>query len=66
MKLKEYLFKKRIDPDQFAVACDLSIASVYRYLNGGRMHFKTAKTIEKFTNNEVTVEELINCDETTK
>jgi len=59
MKLKEYLIKIRMDPDEFAVKCNLGIASVYRYLNGKPARLKTARAIEKFTNFEVSVEELL-------
>lgn len=60
MKLKAYLLKERISPDEFAVKCDLCVASMYRYLKGGKMYLKTARKIEKFTKKEVTVEELMN------
>lgn len=59
MKLKDWLIKNRMDPDEFAFKNNISVASVYRYLNGCKMHFNRAKAIEKFTNNEVTLEELM-------
>lgn len=59
MNLKEYFLKKRIDPDEFAVAANVSASTIYRQLRGvGRMSMKTARKIELTTNGEVTVEEL--------
>lgn len=58
MKLKEYFEKGRIDPVAFAVQEGISVTSIYRYMNGGRPHFKTACKIEKATKGKVTVEDL--------
>jgi len=63
MKLKEYMLKYRIEPIQLAYAIKCSIASVYRYMNGGKMHFKRAKLIEEWTFKKVTVEELLNLND---
>lgn len=69
MNLKSYLIKNRLEPAEFAVEFkkrmkkNISIASIYRYINGKRMHLSTAKAIEKFTENAVTVEELMGIDE---
>jgi len=62
MKLKKYLLKYRIEPDEFAVNANISISSIYRYLSGKKMHLRTAKHIEKLTEGEVSVEELLNLD----
>ncbi len=63
MKLKKLMLKYRIEPIQLAVALKCSIASIYRYMKGEKMHFKRAKQIEEFFNNEVTVEELLNLND---
>lgn len=65
MNLKTFLIKNRLEPAEFVVEFkkkmkkNLSIASIYRYLKGEKMHLSTAKAIEKFTENQVTVEELL-------
>jgi DNA-binding transcriptional regulator YdaS (Cro superfamily) len=58
MKLKDYFFRERIDPIAFAVSIDVSPTTIYRYMNGGRPHFKTAVKIEKETKGKVTVEDM--------
>ncbi len=58
MQLKGYFEKERIDPVAFAVENGISVTSIYRYMRGGRPHFKTACKIEKRTKGQVTVEEL--------
>lgn len=59
MKLKDYLIKKRISKERFAVECEIGIATVYRHLSGKNCGYRIAKKIEEFTNGEVTVEDLI-------
>jgi len=70
MTLKGYLIKIRTQPNEFVVnfnnqmqkensSVRISIASLYRYFNGKPARLKTARALEKFTNFEVTVEELL-------
>lgn len=58
MKLKDYLLKNRIEPEEFAKQSDLSKSSIYAYLRGRTPHRKTARIIENITNGQVTVEDL--------
>lgn len=59
MKLKEYFIKERINPVAFSLESEISVTTIYRYLSGGRPHFKNACKIEKITLGKVTVEELL-------
>lgn len=58
MKLLKWLVKNKIKVVKIASDLDIGVASVYRYLNGEKMHASTAEKISQYTNNEVTVEDL--------
>ena len=59
MKLKDYFIKSRVTPTEFAENHDISVTSIYKYLRGKKPRFETARKIEKWTNGQVTVEDLI-------
>jgi len=59
MNLKEFIEKNRIEPVEFAFKCGISVSSIYRYIKGSKMHRRTAKIIEEFTQKQVTFEELM-------
>lgn len=60
MKLIEYLEKYNIGPLEFCVKCNCGVSSLYRWLRGERPNYRRARQLEKLTNGEVTVEELLN------
>jgi len=66
MQLDEWLIKKRISPPEFAVKCKIGVSTMYRILRGGCMYLRTARIIEKNTNGEVTIEELMKINERKK
>lgn len=59
MKLEDYLDKYIISPVSFAEECKISKSSVYSYINGNKPHKRTALKIQKHTNGEVTVKDLL-------
>lgn len=59
MKLKEYMIKHQLVPESLAEQCSCSVASLYRYFKGKSPSLKNAYHIEKATNKEVTVEDLL-------
>lgn len=64
MKLKKWLLKEKISAKQFATLIPANHIYLYRIINhtGDRNpSYRFAKKIEKLTNGEVTVEELIQC-----
>lgn len=56
--LKNYLREHRLEPTEFAVGTGISIASLYRYLAGKKMHRSTAKKIHEATYGELDWEDL--------
>lgn len=63
MELKDWLLKKRLDPDEFAVANNIGISTIYRVLRGKKCRRKTARVIEKATAFEVPIEVLLRIGE---
>ena len=59
MKLKEYLIKEKLAPDEFAEKVKLSANTIRACKRGVRVSFKSARKIEKATGGLVTIEELI-------
>jgi len=58
MKLKAYLDRHRVTISEFVERSGVSMSSLYHYLAGGRPTKRIAYLIEKYTNGEVTLEEL--------
>jgi hypothetical protein len=58
MKLQDYLLEEKTDPVRFAVDNGFSVASIYRYLKGGRPRFLIAVAIESATKGKVTIKDL--------
>jgi transcriptional regulator with XRE-family HTH domain len=64
MELREYLFKKRITNKEFAEKVNYDKSYIGDVANGKKKPGKKlAKAIEKATNGEVTVEELMSLKE---
>jgi predicted transcriptional regulator len=57
MKLKDFLIKNRISPEEFAKLSGLSRSSIFFYLQGRTPRFKTAIFIEEFTKGAVMLED---------
>lgn len=63
MQLKEYLLKNDLSARKFAKKIKYTPQSVYSYLHGRtNISLKFAKMVEKATNGEVTVSEIVNYD----
>jgi len=59
MKLKEYLYKKRLTPKKFAIMTEIPLPTIYRLQKAKKTaSMKNALIIAEFTNNEVPFEEL--------
>lgn len=59
MKLGEWLKKEQMSPIVFAVSCGVSLRQVYRYIKGDYIpKVFTVRRITKFTNGEVTPEDM--------
>ena len=58
MKLKEYLIKYRMKPEEFAIKHHFATTTIYRCVKGKKMGFNTAKRIEQDTKGEVSFEEV--------
>jgi hypothetical protein len=65
MKLEEYFDKFKINKMEFALRCDLSLASIYLYISKKRSpRIEVAKRIEKETGGRVSTDELMRKDGT--
>lgn len=58
MDLKKYLQAKNMTPREFAEIIDVSLASVYYYLNGRRPNTMTILRIIKATDGKVTYKDM--------
>jgi len=58
MQMREYLSKKGISAAKFCRACDLDLATFNKILKGGNTSFRIALKIVKFTDDEVSLNEL--------
>jgi hypothetical protein len=57
--LKDYLFEKRWKVCDFAIACHICRFSVFKYLKGSPIRKSIAERIEKVTNKEIRIHQLI-------